>query len=62
MLKAKSEHFAYPQLVILTSPHFLPHIMEHIISTDGIHIVRKKGLGVVIGEFCIHFSYITHRK
>ncbi len=62
MLKSKSEHFAYPQFGILASPYFLPHIMEHIISTDGIHIVRKKGLEMVIGQFCIHFSYITHRK
>ena len=36
--------------------------MEHIISADGIYIVRKKRLGVVISEFCIHFSYIILRK
>ena len=62
MLKPKLEYLAYPQLVILASPHFLPHIMEYIISADGIHIVRKKRQQVIIGWLRIHFSYIILRK
>ena len=62
IFKSKHEYFAYSQLVVLASSYFLPHIMEHIISADGINIVRKKGLQVVIGRLCIHFSYIILRK
>ena len=58
IFKSKHEYFAYSQLVVLASSYFLPHIMEHIISADGINIVRKKGLQVVIGRACLFRAVI----
>ena len=62
ILKFEFDSLTLLQFIILTKANLLPHIMEYIISANGVHIFRKKGLQMVIDRFCIHFSYITFWK